>query len=182
MKQHTGPKAHDGYALHSHDVLPDHRDVPRQAPQIPPGGMTFPLTPAEHAAEAARLLAAAPGLMPSGTPGGLLELAVLALAHAITALAASEFSPQGGPGKSRAEGGSGDPAPSVLFPPGWDGQDVTSLRSRILAAMGAGFDGIRAEVLAHGMLMPVPVVVAELEQMAKDGLVARSGITWRKIT
>jgi hypothetical protein len=55
------------------------------------------LTPAQHAAEASRLLWVADDVLQDDTvPRGLLELAVLALAHAMTALSAAEFPPEGG--------------------------------------------------------------------------------------
>jgi hypothetical protein len=139
-----------------------------------PGG-TLPLPPEGHAAEASRLLCVADDLMQdTKTPApGLLELAVLALAHAITALAADEF---------RDEGGSAGTAGSVLFPPGWDGQDASglpaTLRNRILAAMRDCPGGETAEALAILLTMPAPVITGELGQMAKDGLTWSSGGVW----
>ena len=50
-------------------------------------GAEFPLTPAEHTAKAARLLNVISSRTTPDTP--LLELAVIALAHGIAALAAS---------------------------------------------------------------------------------------------
>jgi hypothetical protein len=215
--EHAGPEAHGGYALHSHDVLPDHQGAAwdpepcmrsRRGPQPVPedtrswyhrkdgtvcvsghdsismlcgsgggpvtAGPPAPqpdgyLTPEQHIAEAGRLLWVIGNREPGErTPRSLLELAVLALAHAVTALAASGFSPQGGSGESPAEGGSADPGR----------QD---LRSRILTAMGDGSGRITAQDLAVALLVPSPVITAELGQMAKDGIVTGGWISWRKI-
>ena len=78
---HMTSQAHHGYALHDHTEQAGHEGVPRQD--------AAPLTPAGHAAEAARLLSCL-----AGQPRTTGETILLALTHAVTALAASE-SPEG---------------------------------------------------------------------------------------
>jgi hypothetical protein len=66
--------------------------VTRRDPQ---SGAVFPLTPAEHVARAAVQLSKIETELADGAPAGPLERAVIALAHGITALAASEFAEPG---------------------------------------------------------------------------------------
>jgi hypothetical protein len=98
MKQHTGMETHDGYAPHSHEIRPDHDGVPGIAgdarqPAPPPAGEY--LTPEGHVAEAERLLYVIDEELQSDAPRSLLTLAVVALAHAMTAVAVDEFPPEG---------------------------------------------------------------------------------------
>lgn len=116
MKQHTGLALHDGYAPHSHEIRPDHLGVPGFADDCrhhagPPLGC---LPPEGHLTEARQLLREAGHLLRnSSAPRGPLELGVLAIAHAITALASEDLLPpdpdtmEWSAGESADEGGSG---------------------------------------------------------------------------
>jgi hypothetical protein len=180
MKQHAGLEAHDGYAPHSHEVRSDHEGVPGimdDARHLPPQGPAgdVPLTSREHCAEAARLLRVISSRSRRESECSSGELAVIALAHAVTSLAAGkfrnepgEFPAEGGPapwkpGEFPAEGGSAAVREEAL-PDG-------SLRNRILAAMRNGGNGLTAQDLALSLLVPSPVITGELGQLDRAGLV-----------
>jgi hypothetical protein len=175
MKQHTGLEMHDGYAPHDHRIYHDHEGVPgimddtrRLPPEASDGCAHLPPAPEDHAAAASWILQEIDTRMrDEKAPRSLLELAVIALAHAVTALAAREFTAEGGSaqqdGEFLAEGGSG-PARGEALPDG-------SLRARILSAMRNGGDGLTAQDLALSLLVPSPVITGELGQLDRAGLV-----------
>jgi hypothetical protein len=170
MKQHTGLEMHDGYAPHDHRIRHDHEGVPgimddtRQVPPQGPAG-DVPLTSREHCAEAARLLRVISSRSRRESECSSGELAVIALAHAVTTLAAGKFrdTPAQQDGEFPAEGGSAAVREEAL-PDG-------SLRNRILAAMRNGGNGLTAQDLALSLLVPSPVITGELGQLDRAGLV-----------
>lgn len=115
MKQHTGMDTHDGYAPHSHEIRADHQGVNRDVLVSPAGPSPADLnldalsaaageflTPEGHAAEAQRLLYVIDEeLQDPNTPRSLLTLAVVALAHAMTAVAVDEYPPDEDPEMTR---------------------------------------------------------------------------------
>jgi hypothetical protein len=174
VKQHTGMAAHDGYAPHSHEIRRDHRGVPRVEPApagTVPAEVTGQLTPEDHVAEAERLLHQADGILRGGTPRGLLELGLAALAHSVTALAAREFPPEGGSAGDLPDG-------REDLRPGTPAQPY-SLGASILAWLGNKDaadtpDGLTARALAKLTGHPGGDVQAELRSLEGNHLVRRN--------
>lgn len=171
MKQHTGTAAHDGYAPHSHEIRYDHRGVPRVEPAPAGTEVTGYLTPEDHVAEAERLLRQADGILQGGTPRGLLELGLAALAHSVTALAAGGFPPEGGSAGDQPDGRE-DPRPGTPVQP-------YSLGAVILSWLGSKDvadtpDGMTARTLAKLTGHPGGAVQAELRSLEDDHLVRRN--------
>ncbi len=87
---HAPMTARDGYAPHSHEVIPGHDGVAHEPLAGYPG-------PEGHVAGAERLLRVTDDMLQDvSEPRDLLTLAVLSLAHAVVALAASDFPAEGG--------------------------------------------------------------------------------------
>jgi hypothetical protein len=81
--RHISPQGHHGYAPHSHAESAGHEGVPHQA--------DGPAAPDGHYAGAQRLLAVIDDeLADESMPRSLLELAVIALAHATLAACEGE--------------------------------------------------------------------------------------------